>query len=58
MRVDWRYQSELARRAISGVHGITGVANLVEVHNLSASRMFARAWRLRSGVSPISTLDP
>ncbi|WP_454883296.1 BON domain-containing protein [Sphingomonas oryzagri] len=32
-RVDWRYQSEAARKAISGVHGITGVANLIEVHN-------------------------
>lgn len=32
-RVDWRYQSDAARKAISGVYGITDVYNLIEVHN-------------------------
>ncbi|WP_454887572.1 BON domain-containing protein [Sphingomonas oryzagri] len=32
-RVDWRFQADAARKAIAGVAGITGIANLLEVHN-------------------------
>ena len=32
-RVDWRFQVEAARKAIAGVAGVIGIANLLEVHN-------------------------
>lgn len=31
--VDWRFQREQAQKSITHVHGITSIANLVEVHN-------------------------
>ncbi|WBO20686.1 BON domain-containing protein [Sphingomonas abietis] len=32
-RVDWKFQSEAARKAVSGLSGVTGIANLLEIHN-------------------------
>lgn len=32
-RVDWKFQSDAARRAISGLDGVMGIANLLEIHN-------------------------
>ena len=32
-RVDWKFQSDAARKAITGVDGVTGIANLLEIHN-------------------------